>query len=137
MSSYRELRVWRDAIAFVVEVYQVTGSFPSSERFGLTAQLRRATVSIPANIAEGHGRITMGERLQFYGQARGSLFEVETHLEIVGLLGFVNAEQHTILAAKTTEIARSLAGLIRSTEARKRRPPTPDTRHPTPDEPLR
>jgi four helix bundle protein len=123
MSSYRELRVWRQAIDLVVDVYCVSATFPSDERFGLTTQLRRASVSIAANIAEGHGRPTIGERLQFLGHARGSLYEVETHLEIVSRLGFVNADEHGALNAKKAEIARGLAGLIRSNEARQPRKP--------------
>lgn len=76
--SFRKLDVWRDAIDLVEDVYRRTESFPARERFGLTSQLRRAAVSVPANIAEGYGRATRGEYLNFLSIAKGSLNEVET-----------------------------------------------------------
>jgi four helix bundle protein len=76
--SFRDLSVWQRAIELTVGVYQLTAAFPDSERFGLTSQLRRAAVSIASNIAEGYGRATKGEYLQFLGHARGSVSEVET-----------------------------------------------------------
>jgi four helix bundle protein len=69
-------------------IYKVTQHFPSDERFGLTNQLRRAAVSIPSNIAEGKGRLTTGELIQFLGIARGSTLEVQTQLELASMLGF-------------------------------------------------
>jgi four helix bundle protein len=76
--SFRDLSVWQRAIELTVGVYQLTAAFPDSERFGLTSQLRRAAVSIASNIAEGYGRATKGEYIQFLGHARGSVSEVET-----------------------------------------------------------
>ncbi len=82
LESYRELKVWQKAIDLVVECYRLSQAFPKDEIYGLTSQLRRASVSIPANIAEGYGRGSHGEYLQFLAVAQGSLKEVETHLII-------------------------------------------------------
>ena len=76
--SYKKLDVWRDAIDLVEAIYKQTQSFPTEERYGLTSQLRRAAVSVPANIAEGYGRSTRGEYMNHISVARGSLNEVET-----------------------------------------------------------
>jgi four helix bundle protein len=78
--SFRNLTVWQRAIQLTLAVYKLTSSFPDSERFGLTSQLRRAAVSVASNIAEGYGRSTKGEYLQFLGNARGSNSEVETQI---------------------------------------------------------
>jgi four helix bundle protein len=86
--SFRQLEVWQLAIKLTFAIYQLTKSFPDSERFGLTNQLRRAAVSVASNIAEGHGRSTRGEYVQFLGHARGSICEVETQLVIARGLGF-------------------------------------------------
>src|ERR1039458_8264471 len=86
--SFRNLAVWQRAIDMTLEVYKLTSSFPDSERFGLTNQLRRASVSVASNIAEGYGRSTRGECVQFLGHARGSNSEVETQLVISQALKF-------------------------------------------------
>src|SRR5580658_9340297 len=86
--SFRNLAVWQRSIELTMEVYRLTSVFPDSERFGLTNQLRRASVSVASNIAEGYGRSTRGEYLQFLGHARGSNSEVETQLVIADGLGF-------------------------------------------------
>src|SRR6185503_9016715 len=90
-SSYRDLRVWKTAISLALEVYRITESFPRSERFGLTSQLRRASVSVPSNIAEGHARSTRGEYKQFLSIARGSVAEVEVQLTLAEQLGYVES----------------------------------------------
>jgi len=81
ISAVRNSVAWQKAMELSKAVYEVTRKFPSDERFGLTNQLRRAAVSVPSNIAEGRGRLTQGEFLQFLGIARGSALEVETQLE--------------------------------------------------------
>jgi four helix bundle protein len=86
---YRDLIAWQRSIELVSEIYLSTKSFPVNERFGLTAQIRRAAVSIPSNIAEGQGRCTTGEFRQFLGHARGSLLEVETQIFISANLGYL------------------------------------------------
>ncbi len=85
---YRKSIAWQKAMELTALVYQVTREFPAEERFGLTNQLRRASVSVPSNIAEGKGRISTGELVQFLGIARGSVLEVQTQLEIAVMLGF-------------------------------------------------
>lgn len=86
--SFRNLTVWQRAIEMTLAIYQLTSSFPDSERFGLTSQLRRAAVSVASNIAEGYGRSTRGEYLQFLGVARGSACEIETQMVIAKALEF-------------------------------------------------
>ena len=103
--SYRELRVWSTAIALVLEVYRLTESFPQTERFGLTAQLRRASVSVPSNIAEGHARFTPGEYKNSLSVARGSVAEIEVQLTVAERLGYV---QGTALADASSIAMRSV-----------------------------
>ena len=95
-----------------------TQSFPANERFGLTAQIRRAAVSVPSNIAEGQGRCTTGEFRQFLGHARGSLLEVETQIFIARNLGYLNQSQGKALFERISEIGRLLNGLINSLKNR-------------------
>lgn len=82
IQSFRELLVWQKSIQLAVIVYRLTAGFPREEIYGLTSQMRRAAVSIPSNIAEGHGRLNIREYRQFLGIARGSNFELQTQLEI-------------------------------------------------------
>jgi four helix bundle protein len=82
LKSYRDLEVWQKAMDLVEEVYRIAERFPSQEKYGLTGQLQRAAVSIPANIAEGYGRMHRKEYLQHLSIAKGSLAEVETHLAL-------------------------------------------------------
>ena len=89
--SYRDLRVWNTAISLVLEVYRITESFPQAERFGLTSQLRRAAVSVPSNIAEGHARSTRCEYKNSLSIARGSVAEVEVQLILAKELGYVQS----------------------------------------------
>src|SRR5689334_9869344 len=92
-ASYRDLEVWQLAMDTVVEIYGLTRSFPVEEKFGLSAQLRRAAVSIPSNIAEGHSRLGGGEFRRFVSIARGSVAEVETQLAVAAALSFVGADE--------------------------------------------
>jgi four helix bundle protein len=98
VQSYRDLRVWNTAVELTLEVYRITELFPQSERFGLTAQLRRAAVSVPSNIAEGHARNTRGEYRQFLSIARGSAVEVEVQLLLAEQLGYV--QSHVLIKAR-------------------------------------
>jgi four helix bundle protein len=106
----------------VVEIYKATRKFPDDERYGLTSQLRRSAVSIPSNIAEGHGRATRGEYIQFLCHARGSLFELETQLAIAARIGYLSAESAERLTAGTAEVARILNGLLTSLGIKGRSP---------------
>jgi four helix bundle protein len=110
--SYRELIAWQKAIDLVTAVYEQTSTFPDSERFGLTSQLRRAAVSVPSNIAEGQGRASTGEFNQFLGHARGSLLEIETQVFIAQNLGFLKADCGKGLLLKCAEVGRILNGLM-------------------------
>jgi four helix bundle protein len=117
--SYQDLIAWRKAMSLVIEVYKSTANFPRHEIYGLSSQLRRAAVSIPSNVAEGHGRATSGEFVQFLCHARGSLCEVETQVIIARELAYITGEQEHLLTAKTDQLGRVLQGLIASIQRRK------------------
>src|SRR6266404_3950308 len=91
VQSYRDLRVWKTSVELALEVYRITESFPQSERFGLTTQLRRAAISVASNIAEGHARSTRGEYRNFVSIARGSVVEIEVQLFLAEQLGYVQS----------------------------------------------
>ena len=112
--NYRDLIVWQKAMDFVCEIYRVSQSFPSDERFALTSQLRRAAVSIPANIAEGQGRTTKKEFANFLSIAHGSLREVETLVLLSERLAYLAAEPTRQSMDSAAEIGRLLNGLIKS-----------------------
>jgi four helix bundle protein len=114
MHSYKELLVWQVAMGLVSEVYRVTREFPRAEIYGLTSQLRRSAVSVPSNIAEGQGRATRGEFIQFLGHARGSLFELETQLTIAGELGYLESQEQARILGMLTRVAQLLNGLLTS-----------------------
>ncbi len=115
--SFRELFAWQRAIELAVSVYTLTGSFPPSEKFGLSFQLRRASVSVASNIAEGYGRTTRGEYLQFLGQARGSNSEVETQLVIVRAIGMNVGPELMSAESLSSEVGKLLNGLMKSLRA--------------------
>jgi four helix bundle protein len=112
-SGYRDLVVWQKARELASRVYRVSRAFPRSELFGLTAQMRRAALSVPCNIAEGHGRRSTADRIQFLVVARGSLLELETQAIIAADLEFMSQALSDDIVDKTTDIARALNGLIR------------------------
>lgn len=98
-SSFKDLRVWQEAMKFVVEVYRVTAKFPRHELYGLSQQLRRAAVSVPSNIAEGKGHRSDREFRNFLLHARGSLLEVQTQLMIAQELQYISTEERKGLLA--------------------------------------
>ncbi|MGH9607711.1 MAG: four helix bundle protein [Terracidiphilus sp.] len=110
--SFKDLVVWQRAIQMSLAVYKLTSTFPNSEQFGLTQQLRRASVSVASNIAEGYGRSTKGEYVQFLGHARGSNCEVQTQLVIAEGLGFGSAEKRRLADDLSQEVARMLVTLM-------------------------
>ncbi len=112
--SYRQLLVWQKARSLAVAVYQATETFPKSEIYGLTSQVRRAGVSVVSNIAEGQGRLTKGEFRHFLGQSRGSLLELETQLDIAFELGYLNPSYHELLLHRTYEVLGLLSRLLSS-----------------------
>ncbi len=114
IKSHRDLVAWQKGMDMVVMIYRATEAFPKHELYGLTSQIRRADVSAPANIAEGQGRRLTGEFIQFLGNARGSLLELDTHLELALRLGYLKAEQHTSLQNQVYDVCRLVNGGVRS-----------------------
>jgi four helix bundle protein len=119
VTSYRDLKVWRQAMDFAMGIYETTAHWPSDERFGLISQIRRASVSVASNIAEGTARRSTGEFVQFVGMARGSLAEAETQLMLAERLGYVPASDAKALLAASGEISRMLVALNASLTRRK------------------
>ena len=110
--GYRDLVVWQKAIDLAVAVHASTRSLPAQERFGLIAQLNRASVSVPSNIAEGAARRTTRDFLAFVHIARGSLAEIETQLLVSHRIGYLDAETFESLSAQADEVGRMVNGLI-------------------------
>jgi len=129
LRSYRGLKVWQASVELAEETYRVCRAFPASERFGLASQMRRAAVSIPANIAEGYGRAHRGDYLRSLSVANGSLKEWETEMIVAGRIGLVTAEDLRRLMALSDEVGRMLGSLTRSL---RRQPLHPTPSHPTP-----
>ena len=121
-TTYRDLVVWQKSIDLVLDVYRSTDSFPKHELYGLTSQMRRAAVSIASNIAEGEGRRTDPEFVQFLGNARGSLMELETQIIIAGKLHFVESGADERLLERCAEVGRLINGLIASLKHAAREP---------------
>jgi four helix bundle protein len=116
LKSYKDLIVWQKSIAMVTAVYELVKSFPDTEKFGLTSQIKRCSVSVPSNIAEGYGRATTKYYIQFLRTSRGSLFELETQLLIGKNLKYINDSEQIDNAI--TEISKMLNSLIKKLEAK-------------------
>ncbi|KAA2221050.1 four helix bundle protein [Chryseobacterium sediminis] len=114
MANFKELLVWQKSIDLVTEIYKTTEVFPKDEIYGLISQIRRASVSIPSNIAEGNSRRSKPDYLQFLKISRGSCAEVETQLIISKNLKFLNEDDYLKLNEKIIEISKMLNGLINS-----------------------
>jgi len=111
MRNFRNYKVYKDAMDFVVEIYQITKDFPGEEKYGLTSQIRRATVSIPSNIADGAGKESEKEFNRYLEIAIGSSFEVETQLTIAQRLNYLELSVFEASFNKLQEIQRQLNGL--------------------------
>ena len=111
MRPHEKLDLWKKAIDFVLTVYEETQSLPKDERFGLTAQIRRAAVSIPANIAEGAARKSTKEFANFLSIAQGSASELETELLIAHRLGYLDEVAYRKLRSEIDDIGRMITGL--------------------------
>jgi four helix bundle protein len=111
---HRKLRVWEHSIELVVDTYRVIKGFPKDERYILGEQIRRAVISIPANIAEGAARTTAREKLQFWSFARASLSELDTELEIALRLGYLDKTTWAKLSDLMDAVGRMLSGLMRT-----------------------
>jgi four helix bundle protein len=113
-SSFRDLRVWREAIDLTAQVYKSTSEFPKSEVYGLTQQMRRAAVSVPSNIAEGKGHHSNKEFVHFLFHARGSLWELQTQITVAQKLEYLTKETGAGLLGAAEDVSRALNGLITS-----------------------
>jgi len=113
IESFKDLEVWKKGIKFTIDIYTITGNFPAQEQFGLTNQLRRAASSVPANIAEGYGRGSDKNYVQFLKTSRGSLNEVETFLYLGFELSYLDKSNFETLIEKSTELGKMLNGLIK------------------------
>jgi|SRR5579859_1406501 len=113
---YQDLRVWQEAMALAKEIYIATERLPKHELYGLTSQMRRAAVSVASNIAEGKGRRTDKEFCHFLYTARGSLFEIETQVQLGAELRYFREDSKKALMVSVSKVARSLTGLIHAVE---------------------
>lgn len=110
--DYHDLIVWQKALQLTVSIYKLTQPFPKSELYGLTSQMRRASVSVASNIAEGRGRLNAAEFRQFLGLAQGSIFELRTQLLVAKELGFVSSESFSGADALSSEVSKMLRTFI-------------------------
>jgi four helix bundle protein len=119
IQSFKDLDVWQMAMSLAKDCYVSTAKFPKEEMYGLTSQIRRASVSIPANIAEGYGRDQTGYFIQFLRVSMGSAGELETHLILVETIGFADAAVVAPIQEKTERVSKMLRSLIRSLGSRR------------------
>ena len=112
MKSYRELIVWQKGVDLSVRIYDATKSFPQEEAFGMTSQIRRSAISIPSNIAEGYGRSSQADFARFLKIASGSLYELQTQLEISKKIKYITSEQFDNIWNLSIEIGKMLSSLI-------------------------
>jgi len=117
IKTYRDLQIWQKSMTLVTEVYKISKGFPKDEAYGLTSQIRRCAISIPSNIAEGYGRNSTNEYIHFLRIATGSLYELQTQIEICMNLDYLNRGEFDKLYELSREIERmisSLAGKLSS-----------------------
>ena len=122
IKSHRDLRVWQEAMVLVEMTYQLTASLPANEKFGLVSQMNRAAVSVPANIAEGHGSKHRGVYLNHLSISRGSLTELETYFELAVRLGMLTQERVGKAQGQSEAVGRLLGALIRALRSPAPRP---------------
>ncbi len=116
VKDFTDLRVWRSSMDLAEQVYRLTWTFPRQEQYGLSNQLQRAAVSVPSNIAEGHGRSQSGEYVRFLNIARGSLAEMKTQLMLAARLGYVPDPECGVLIVKIDDLRRQIGALRTSIE---------------------
>ncbi|MFH6994282.1 four helix bundle protein [Flavobacterium sp. FlaQc-48] len=119
MNTFRNLLIWQKSMNLATEVYQITNSFPKEEIYGLSSQIRRSSISIPSNIAEGYGRDGNSDYLRFLNISISSLFEMQTQLEISFNLKYINENQFNKINGESREIERMLSAFIRKIKDRK------------------
>ena len=118
ISSFRELRVWQLGMDLAERIYILTDSFPKSETYGITSQIRRSAVSIPSNLAEGHGRNSTKEFLQFIAISFGSICELETQILLSYRLKYINKDDLETILALLTETSKTIRGLQKALKAK-------------------
>ena len=121
VKDFTDLRVWRSAMDLAEEVYRLTWTFPKQEQYGLSNQLQRAAVSVPSNIAEGHGRSQSGEYVRFLNIARGSLAEMKTQLMLAARLGYIPEPNCGVLIVRIDDLRRQVGALRTSIERHNKR----------------
>jgi four helix bundle protein len=117
IQSYKDLKVWQKSMEIARACYEITKMFPKEEVYGMTSQIRRSAVSIPANIAEGYGRDSRGEYVQFLRIAQGSLKELETHLILAEQVKLTALDSTAEIQSQCDEVGRMLRSLIRSIQS--------------------
>lgn len=120
ISTYRDLGVWQQAMALAADCYKAKSSFPQSEIYGMTSRIRRAATSVPANIAEGHGRETTGAYIQFLRISQGSLKEVETLVLLANSIEFLDKATTERLMGRCEDVGKPLRALIRVLQSKVR-----------------
>ncbi len=120
VKSYEDLNVWKKSYGFILDIYKLTQKFPQSEIYGLTSQIRRSSVSVAANIAEGRGRQHTPEFIHFLHLSKGSLEETKVYLNLSKDLNYITESEFINLEKTFMEIGRMLSGLIRSLKNRKK-----------------
>lgn len=118
MSTFRNLLIWQKSMILVTTIYELTNLFPKHEIYGLTSQIRRSSISIPSNIAEGYGRDGNNDYLRFLNISISSLFEVQTQLEIAFNLKYINDNLFNKINEESREIERMLSAFIRKVKER-------------------
>ena len=118
VKNFRELKAWQIAYDLAIEIYLVTKKFPREELYGLVSQMRRAAISVTANIAEGFGRYHYKEKMQFYYMARGSITELESELLVAKGIGYIGEDEVKEFAGKFLEVGKLINGLISSAQKR-------------------
>ncbi|GAA4270874.1 four helix bundle protein [Aquimarina gracilis] len=119
MSTFRNLKIWQKAMILVTKIYTETKNFPHEEVYGLTSQMRRASISIPSNIAEGYGREGKNDYVKFLNIAMSSLFELQTQIEIGKNLNFISENNFNSIYEDTRELERMLSSFIRTVKTSK------------------
>jgi len=114
IKTFRDIKIWQLSMELVTNIYKVTIDFPETEKYGLVSQLRRCSVSVPANIAEGFGRNSQGDFKRFVNISMGSLFEIQTQIEVAKNLNFITEEIFEKLYSDTREIERMMSSFIRT-----------------------
>jgi four helix bundle protein len=117
--DFTDLETWRFARQLRVEVYRICQGFPKNETFGPASQIRRAAVSVTANIAEGFGRYSYQENIQFCRQSRGSVYELRDHFTTALDAGYITKEQYAVIDRQAISVIKLINGYIRSTKGRK------------------